>query len=288
MQFIVKQLSRNYSLSFILSLLSILAYSQGNFKRPSSFFPSERANILLVGSFHFDYPGLDVIKIEESGKIDVLKEPKVTEVTELVNYILKFKPNKVAIEAFDSWNAVEKLRKYKSGGLRSERDERYQLAIRIATELNLDTLYSINATSFDEELVMLDSTYFKSLFKDYDFASSDPFDSLYRKLFDYEGKLATTTSLLNCFKYMNSRESHQLGYGAYLVGDFKLDNNRGADILSIWWYNRNLRIFRKLQQLADNVNDRIVVVIGNGHAAVLRQFIESSPEFKLVEFDSLN
>ena len=86
---------------------------------------------------------------------------------------------------------------------------------------------------------------------------------------------------------MNSEENHKLIYGQYLTGDFKLSNSRGADILSIWWYNRNLRIFRKLQEMTTNENDRILVIFGNGHASILRQLIESSPEYEFVEFDSL-
>jgi hypothetical protein len=73
----------------------------------------------------------------------------------------------------------------------------------------------------------------------------------------------------------------------YLIGDFKLDNERGVDILSSWWYNRNLRIFRKLQLITESPNDRILLIFGNGHAAVLRQFLEASPEYEFVEFDSL-
>jgi hypothetical protein len=94
-------------------------------------------------------------------------------------------------------------------------------------------------------------------------------------------------NLLEYFKLANSRESHQYGYGTYLIGDFKLDNERGADLLSFWWYNRNVRIFRKLQTITESPKDRILVIFGNGHAAVLRQLIECSPEYEFIEFDSL-
>lgn len=209
--------------NFFVIIFSLILISCGkeaskvktDLKSPSDFFPKEKANVLVVGTFHFDYPGLDVNKTADEDKIDVLREPKKSEVTELVEYIKKFKPTKIAIEAFDKWNAGEKLRKYNAGQFRDQRDERYQLALRIASELKLDTLYSI------------------------------------------------------------------------VVGDFKLDHGRGADILSIWWYNRNLRIFRKLQQITESPSDRILVIFGNGHAAILRQLLESSPEYEFVEFDSL-
>lgn len=282
----MKKLSLITLVTICFNTLNLFA-QKSEIKQPSSFFPKEKAQVLVVGTFHFDYPNLDVNKINDGDKIDVLKEPKKSEITELVNYIKKFKPTKIAIEATPQWNATEKLRQYKAGNSRNERDERYQIALRIASEMKMDTIYGIDAGSFDEDLVKLDSVYFQKLFKDFDFQNDDKFNAMYMKWFDYEEKLPVTTNLLKYIKRINTSESHKLGYGAYLVGDFKLDNQRGADILSIWWYNRNLRIFRKLQEITESSKDRILVIFGNGHAAVLRQLLESSPEYKFIEFDSL-
>ncbi len=282
----MKKLSLITLVTICFNTLNLFA-QKSEIKQPSSFFPKEKAQVLVVGTFHFDYPNLDVNKINDGDKIDVLKEPKKSEITALVNYIKKFKPTKIAIEATPKWNATEKLRQYKAGNSRNERDERYQIALRIASEMKMDTIYGIDAGSFDEDLVKLDSVYFQKLFKDFDFQNDDKFNAMYMKWFDYEEKLPVTTNLLKYIKRINTSESHKLGYGAYLVGDFKLDNQRGADILSIWWYNRNLRIFRKLQEITESSKDRILVIFGNGHAAVLRQLLESSPEYKFIEFDSL-
>lgn len=276
-------------LTIIFLISAIIAFGQkkDEIKNASTFFPKEKTQVLVVGTFHFDYPGLDVNKTEDKDKVDVLTEPKKSEITELVNYIKKFRPTKIAIEAFPNWNATEKLRKYKKGDYKDKRDERFQLAMRIATEMKLDTLFSIDAKSFDDDLVKLDSIYIQKLFKDYDFKSNDEFEKMYTELFSYEAKLPANTNLLKYFKHMNSEEYHKLGYGAYLIGDFKLENQRGADALSIWWYNRNLRIFRKLQEITESSKDRILVIFGNGHASILRQLVESSPEYEFIEFNKL-
>jgi hypothetical protein len=255
----------------------------------SNYFPSARAQVLLVGSFHFDYPGLDAMKADDSDKIDVLAEPKKSEVADLVEYLKKFNPNKIAIEAHPEWNAAQKYAEYRAGEHRDKRDERYQLAMRIGNELNLDTIYSVDAIPFSEDLgQVVDSTYMNELGKDFDFQSdADIYTDLYRKWFEEDSKLVSKVHLLDYFKYMNSRESHNYGYGAYLIGDFKLGKFRGADLISIWWYNRNLRIFRNIQRMTESPEDRILVVIGNGHAAILRQLLEMSPEYEFVELDSL-
>jgi len=280
-----------FKLFLIVSVLSFSCTSNQKkeqlLKPMSEYFPKERAKVLVVGTFHMDYPGLDAFKTSEEDKIDVLVEPKKSEVTELVEYIKKFKPNKIAIEAFDRWNATEKLKQYKNGDHRDKRDERYQLAIRIANELQLDTIYAIDSGSMTDDLEKIDSSYTKALFKDFDFQSEDVYNQYYKDWYEEEDKIIPKVNLLDYFKHINSKESHQYGYGAYLIGDFKLDNLMGADVISSWWYNRNLRIFRKLQLITENPNDRILLVFGNGHAAVLRQFLEASPEYEFVELDSL-
>jgi len=100
-------------------------------------------------------------------------------------------------------------------------------------------------------------------------------------------KAVSKVVLIDYFKHINSKETHQYDYGAYLVGDFKLDTYRGADVLSVFWYNRNLRIFRNIQRITESTEDRIIIIIGNGHAAILRQLLESSPEYDFNELDNL-
>ena len=277
----------------LFSLLLFLAscdsnhVNQQNHKSAKDYFPVEKTQVLVVGTFHFDYPGLDAHQTDEENKIDVLKEPKKSEVSELVEYIKKFKPTKIAIEATPNWKAGEKLNKYKLGDFREERDERFQLGMRLATELGLDTVYSIDAGSMADDIAALDSVYSAQLWKDFDFKSDDPYENYATSWFEANDRMSREMNMLDYFKVMNSRESHQYNYGVYLIGDFKLDNDRGADILSYWWYNRNVRIFRKMQTIVESTDDRILVIFGNGHAAVLRQLIESSPEFEFIEFGSL-
>lgn len=252
-----------------------------------SFFPNERIKVLFVGSFHFHYPGLDSHVTADREKIDVLSASKNKELSDLVKYIEKFKPNKIAIEAVPDWNATQKLREFKAGAHQLERDERYQLGMRIATDLKLDTLYAIDDNSMVSDLSKEIPAYFKNLFKDYDYKSDDPYSKMYGKWYEREDRMRSEMTLLDYFKYTNSRSYHQLGHGAYLVGDFKLDNNRGADALAINWYSRNLRIFRNLQSISESHKDRILVIFGNGHGAILRQLLESSPEYEIVELASV-
>ncbi|QNJ96672.1 DUF5694 domain-containing protein [Constantimarinum furrinae] len=267
---------------------STSAERQQLIEAPSSFFPEEKAKVLVVGTFHMNYPGLDAHKTTPEDQIDVLKEPKKSEIDELVAYIKKFNPTKIALEANPNWETMEKYRKYREGEFGEERDERFQLGMRIAMELDLDTLYAVNSYSLKRDMYVQDSVALEKLVGNIDWKREDRYWDYVQNWFDYEDKLPSRVNLLDYFKHMNSRESHNYGYGLYLLGNFKSENNQGADNLSIWWYNRNLRIFRNIQGITESPEDRILVIMGNGHAAILRQLFETSPEYEFVEFDSLD
>lgn len=272
----------------MLMTMSTFLFGQ---KKPSEYFPDPKTKVLVVGSFHFDYPNQDAHKTEKKDQVDVLEPKTAAEVTDLINYIKKFKPTKIAIEAWPNWKANEKLKEYKEGKQRDQRDERYQLAMRLATELKISELYSIDANSvldeFVEKFEKTDSVYFKNMLKDYDFLNDDHISQQYTT-FIKNTERKNFKSILDMFKYMNSKEYHQYEYGAYLTGDFKLREHDGADLLALYWYNRNLRMFRKIQEIPKNAEDRILVIAGNGHATVFRQLFTISPEYDYVEFSSLD
>jgi Family of unknown function (DUF5694) len=274
---------------YIILLLCFSTFIQAQ-KKPSDYFQNPKTKVLVVGSFHFDYPNLDAHKTGKEDQVDVLDPKTAKEVTELVEYIKKFKPTKIAIEARPKWNANQKLKEYNEGKFRDKRDERYQLAMRIASELKIKELFSIDAGSILDDLEKKfgkqDSAYFNALSKDYDFQSNDIISQQYTTFFkDSEPK--KFNSILESFKYMNSKEFHQYEYGAYLSGDFKLRDHDGADMLALYWYDRNLRMFRNIQNIPQTANDRILVIVGNGHASVLRQLFTSSPEYDYIDFSSL-
>jgi len=276
------------SILIVLMTMSTFLFGQ---KKPSEYFPDPKTKVLVVGSFHFDYPNQDAHKTEKKDQVDVLEPKTATEVTDLINYIKKFKPTKIAIEAWPNWKANEKLKEYKEGKHRDQRDERYQLAMRLATELKISELYSIDANSvldeFVEKFEKTDSVYFKNMLKDYDFLNDDRISQQYNT-FIKNTERKNFKSILDMFKYMNSKEFHQYEYGAYLTGDFKLREHDGADLLALYWYNRNLRMFRKIQEIPKNAEDRILVIAGNGHATVFRQLFTMSPEYDYIEFSSLD
>lgn len=244
--------------------------------------------IFLVGAFHFEYYNADAYKVDKSKQVDILSDQKQNELKQLLEYIAIFKPTKICIEAPESWKTTDKYRMYKSGKKELAKDEVQQIAFRLMETFKLDTVYSIDARAIAEELPETkDSSvikpYFDRIFDNYTFKANDN----YIKLYEYSTELSNKLSLLDYFKYINSAKELQRSYGAYLVGDFKNGKYEGADALATYWYDRNLRIFRNIQRITTSSQDRILVLFGAGHMAVLDQLFSCSPEYNYIRFNDL-
>lgn len=275
-------------------VLGLVATAQAQ-SSPDSILVGDRQlpQVLLVGTFHFSYPNLDAYKVAEEDQVDVKSEEKQAEMRELLDYLARFKPTKIVVESGENTGYL--LRRYErwlNGEEELKRDERDQLGIRLLHRMGLDTIYGCDAGSIlqdmgeDERFASVAPIY-EEMFADYDWKSEGLFDSLFNAFYDYETSLEKSLPLLDVFKYMNSDDVIRRGHGAYLIGDFTLGETVGPDFLSMYWYNRNLRIFRKIQQLDIQPDDRIMVIFGAGHLGILKQQFESTPEFEFVKFGDL-
>lgn len=273
---------------FLLSLTSTFAQ-----KPPEDFLLKEEKPIpvLLVGTFHFRYPGMDSHKTAEEDKIDVLSARRQAEMRELVDYIARFKPTKIVVEAGrNTGYLLHRYERWQEGSYDLRRQEIDQLAFPLMKRFGLDTLYGCDAPSLLwSSMRSEDSTAFKSLLKRYEAteAPEDPMNDRYYDWYDYTDRYALDHTLLETFQDMNTPHHINTMHGHYLVGSFKAGEFEGADGLALNWYNRNLRIFRLIQRIGATKNDRIMVLFGAGHMAILSQQFDASPEYKLVPFSAL-
>ena len=277
-------------------LISVFAYSQVIPKDPDEFLVKgdDMPEVLLVGTFHFAYYGYDAHVTSEENKLDILGEKKQKEMKELVDYIAQFKPTKIVVEGGrNTGYLMHQYRDYKSGKVKLRAREIDQIGFRLMDQFNLDTLYGADARGLFSDLSeSKDSAVFhpflEEMYEDWDFNSDDEMDKRYTEWYEYGDRLAKEISLLDYFKVANSDKEIKRMHGAYLVGDFKLGEHRGADALAIHWYTRNLRIFRNIQNIDTTPEDRILVLFGSGHISILKQLFESTPEYELIPFGSLD
>lgn len=254
-------------------------------------------SVLLVGTFHFDYPNRDVNKTSEDKQVNVLTDKRQLEIEQLVEYIAKFKPTKIVIEWKPESNSlIRKYRAFKNGTVKMDRDEIEQIGFRLLTKFKLDTLYGANAGSiFDDLYDSKDSLVLRpaldkifSGWQNYNYKCDEPVCSLQDSLSKFETELQLKWTLLEFFKYYNSDKTLNRNYGGYFSGEyFKQGKFRGADALSMEWYNRNLRIFRNIQNIPTTASDRILVLFGAGHISLLKQIFECDPNYNLIKFNDL-
>ena len=277
-------------LALLIIFINSLCFSQ-QIKDPDSFLIPNKDNlpkIFLVGTFHFEYYNKDANKVDKQNQVDILSDQKQKELSLLLDYIAKFKPTKICIEAPEKWDAMGKYKSYKSGKTTLGKDEIQQIAFRLMDRFQLDTVYSVDAKAVYEDLMeSKDSTvinpYFERIFKDYTFKSNPE----YKKWIEYETEMNLKTPLLDYFKYFNSEKRFLRDYGFYLTEDFKNGKYDGADALATYWYSRNLRIFRNIQRITTSPNDRILVLFGAGHISILDQLLKCSTEYNYIKFNDL-
>ena len=246
--------------------------------------------VLLVGSFHFDYPNLDEHVIGAEDQIDVKAPDRQAEMKELLDYLARFRPNKIVVERRPGRKVNEYYRAYLAGERELGRSEIEQIAFRLGERFKIDSLIPGDAGSLSYSLYYHpDSTVLQPLL-DTVFADdgtenpvADTLDKRYFELYALEDKMDAGHTLLEIFQYANHPDRIRRGHGHYL----QFGSRHNPDALAIGWYSRNLRIFRNIQRAATSPNDRILVLFGSGHLGILRQQVESTPAMQLVEFGDL-
>ena len=245
----------------------------------------KQIEVLTLGSFHFDFPNLDIIKTGTDEKIDVLDPKYQKEIDEIVRRIEKFKPTMIVIEREPSEQVKydSLYNQYLTGKYRLRRSEEEQIGFRIATLMKLKTLYCVDSWGRDYEVLnkvleAKDSLGYKQ-FMTYFNKSADTLKQYFPKpIFKTKGIRAELIR-------QNENNKVKIDLGTYLIGIFKYETKEndmfGPDFVTGWWFNRNLRIFRNIQKINAKPTDRILVIYGAGHLNLLNLFFDSSPEYKL-------
>lgn len=287
-------------MSRLSTLLLAMLVSSGSFcqQHPARFNPDsilvgnrQMPHVLLLGTFHFNYPGLDAHKTPKENEVDVLSPERQRELEALLEVILRFRPNKLVLET-QGGALMQRYRAHQRDHVPLGRNEYYQIGFNVMDRMHLDTLYAGDADPLMADLYMgHDSLLFRpwldSLYAGWDWGGPDSASARYNRLYEAQDRFAHDHTLLETLLAMNDDHVLDRMYGAYLNGGFLLDDHRGADILSVHWYNRNLRIFRNIQRITTSPQDRILVVFGWGHMGILKHLFECTPEYRLVRLVEL-
>jgi hypothetical protein len=245
---------------------------------------SKKKQILLLGTFHFENPGLDVAKVNA---FNVMSDKSQKELENITNKIKKFGPDKIFIE----WNYAKQAKldifynKNTDSLLQKDADEIVQVALRSAKKLGHKQLYGIdyNYTDFP----------YDNLVKGME--AADQFDLIKKneemiKHFetDQNAKIAKY-NLTELLLDINTKESNEENIGWYLetaIKGGKKDNFVGPFLVSEW-YRRNLYMYALIQKLTESKDDKIMVLLGAAHTAMIREFVKYDSNFEIVELATI-
>lgn len=245
--------------------------------------------VLLLGTFHFGYPNLDGHKTDSSKFVDVKSPQRQKELEELAGVIKRFKPTRIYVESSDQGWIDSLYGEYVKGHYKMGRNEIYQVGFRVAGQMKHPKLYAVDTWPFSHEF-QKQYKWIDSLWEDktaVDSLRDKYWDKKYSAMYTASDSIHTVLTMLENFLLMAEPSTIQRMHGHYLCGGFNTESTAGPDAMSVWWYNRNLRIFNNVLKTKPTAADRIVVLFGNGHMPLLRHCFYSSPEFEIVELKNL-
>ena len=239
--------------------------------------PSE---IILMGTFHFANPGLDKVK---SNTINVMTEKSQLYLEQLSKNLSQFIPTLVLLE-FDPADTEEintQYQKYLTGSFELPSNEIYQIGFRVAKLSNVKRIQSLDEQSISWEA--------ENLFKYLETKDADnnaEIQEMIKNITEITNNNHKTLPLKNLLMLNNDIKQDQINKNFYIAtnsvgaaeGSFY-----GADSSASWWH-RNFRIYAKIQNYA-KTHTKIFALAGQGHTAILRDFITTDKKVNSVKID---
>jgi len=266
-----------------LALTSVVGFSQ------------EKINVLLIGTYHFNNPGFDAVKVKERNILDQKSQAELEQLTDLIQK--KINPDKVFVEnefqkrdilngQYQKYLKNEKF--YNPDTLKKafwkrfySENEMFQFGFRLAKKAKNKAIYSMDdRLEFRYDLVM------KRVKED------EKLNQKFQALLSDSGKKTnecmsqqTLSEVLLCY---NSEEQIKSNKGFYINFINAIDpaDKFGVNLVTDW-YKRNLTMYAYFQNQISDTDKNVVILVGAGHASMIKDFILNDARFNLIEFKDL-
>ena len=257
---------------------------------------SNKKEILLIGTFHFNNPGADIAKVKS---FDIMNKKSQNDLEIIANKISTYKPDKIFVEW--EYNKQAKLdtlynlyidnkyfnyidKKYPKNTF-YQQNEIFQLAFKAANKSKLLKVYGIDYRQtdfpFDSLMLAIDKANQSDLRKE--------IESTLKAYENKENKDRSKLSLTQLILHLNKEESRNFDLGSYITlfnTAGAKDNFVGAYLVSEW-YRRNLYMYSLIQKITESQDKRVIVLLGASHIAMLKEFIKFDRNFKVVELKGI-
>ena len=288
-----------YFFRFVICLIAsipILAQSQTS---------GEKIKVLLVGTFHFNNPGMD----EHNAEVDdVFSDQRQKEIDDLNESLLRFNPNKIFVESrpvyqsfYDSLYQAFLNGKVHFEDLKNGRNETYQVGFKMAKELNHPKVYCSDASG-----LWLGSDVNESAEK-WNMEFVMEFNERMKGKIEAYNKLIQNNSMKEIIRELNTEKSLMENHNYYVsiaprvisgkqdgkesyyydeeteTSYVKIDEEYIGAELTAEWYKRNIKIYSNILNQIESGDKQIMVYYGQGHIKILQQLFRDNPRFEVVD-----
>ncbi|HSG88767.1 MAG TPA: DUF5694 domain-containing protein [Pseudomonadales bacterium] len=237
------------------------------------------AQVLMFGVFHFHNPGLDLVK---TGVIDVTTAANQAWLEGLAERIAVFAPTVVLVETppADDDRLNARYRAWRAGATPLGVNEIEQIGFRVARAAGLDGLHGI-----DEQEIAWEPEAMSASLPTAHPELQAQLDATIAEITETSDRAQRELSLRELLVRANGPEQDRVNRNLYLLTNPAGAGTSflGADATASWWH-RNLRMYANVQRRAQP-GERVLVIAGQGHTALLKQFLDSDLSRRAVAID---
>jgi Family of unknown function (DUF5694) len=213
---------------------------------------------------------------------DPLSPERQSQIAQVVDRLANFHPTKVLVEAPIGDPVYEQMyRQYLAGQFKLPANEIYQFGFKLAKRSGNQTIYPVDTdgpaliddkSASGKQIDAFLQANFKNV-KDPEFAA----------FIQRQNALELHGTYLDLLRYLNSDAAIRANASWYAIfsGMGRDANDAGSAYVS-QWYARNTYIFSNILSVI-RPGDRIVVLMGQGHEYLLREFVRLNPNLTYVD-----
>ncbi len=275
-----------FKLTVLLALSNSLSAQQTDSKTTPK-------QALLIGTFHYHNPGADVVKTKS---FDILSEKSQTELETITDKIKAFDPDQVFVEwPYDEQQELDSLYQLYLAGSYFENDklsnfylknEIFQLAFRAAKKSGIKSVKAIdyNDTEFPFDSLMTVIAVSKQTN-----LQNQIMEGIQTMTKEFDEKIEQGMPLLEITYSLNSEKDRATSNLFHtqiplLVGD---SDNFIGPYLTAEWYRRNLYMWSLIQKATKTDDQKIMVLLGASHVALIKDFVTNDQNWDVKELKSV-
>lgn len=211
-----------------------------------------------------------------------LSPKRQAEIAIIVARLARFHPTKVLIEApMGDPVFAQRYRKYLAGQFALPANEIYQFGFRLAARAGDSTIYPID--TFGPTMIDSNTASGKRNMAFLQAHFNEVADPVFDAYLAREDEIERNGTYLDVLRYLNTQAAIRANasWNSVMAGMGHDADNAGAAYVA-QWYARNCYIFSNIVSVV-RPSDRVVVMMGQGHAYLLSEFVRLNPNMTYVD-----